>query len=673
MIDEINEKEKLFQKQISQTNTGGFVIEDSTSPGGEITWEQQQEISTPRRRERSLSRLFRSRSRTARDTYQEDQEAHEEQRPQGASTPNRKPGDAPAPVANQMELRQEDIKDVQSALKEMEKQLNVAKRRGRTLSRATVRDALLSVVDSLEQDSLEHQNVAVQEEETNSIIELPAEPQSLVERTAEAHSSRFTRVSVTTEEYSPYTHGFTTTGNDRAGYDFTTVSNDREEYDDGLDCTSSESEYTGVDVTDDDGTDDGTPDDRTYDGSIGASTYATEDEVGLNAATSFGDEVGRMFPSWNTKSQTSGVKIEEEETAAQTTIFSAIAQAASFGSVPDDAASFTRGNSLDSNQSYVFKQAQKEAPTLSKSRAPSDTFAADKFRTLSVVSSPPPARSPKRSSKRSPARPPARSGCNAVEIPSWMGIDGDEMNTVLDDLLWRSPRRKQDGKTARRSETPKVFYDTPKAFHEIPKVRSQDSIDDLVKMRQRSSAWDKDVPTEASTPSGGNSSADLWGNSSADLSPSRNFRQPESSEGHSSADLSPSRNFRRPGTWFRRGKKKDHTPLPAKIVVCDPADPSANISFPFGYEEDEERETKPPTLDCFAAKRRSPRRLSQRYEEDERRETKPPTLDCFAAKRRSPRRSPRRSSQRYEEDERRETKPPALDCFGARRRSSQHY
>ena len=86
----------------------------------------------------------------------------------------------------ELKLRKEDITDMHSALKEMEKQLQVAKKNGNAVSRETVMDALRCVVQS-----------------SDPIVPKENEYRIKVQSTADAASVG----EATTDDCSCYTHG----------------------------------------------------------------------------------------------------------------------------------------------------------------------------------------------------------------------------------------------------------------------------------------------------------------------------------------------------------------------------------------------------------------------------------------------------------------------------------
>jgi hypothetical protein len=553
------------EKTSSFLNWKGASHETVTDARKDIGKVQEKEASTPARR-RSFTQILRSRSQTR------------QKKERGAEKD-----------ASKLKLRKEDLTDVHSALKEMEKQLKAAKKHGQPVSRESVMDALRFVVETLDP--------MPQAKGFNIMVESTADTESVDEATTD-DISRYTYGSYTTDGHSQFTADYTHDSNDTRSYVHDNDSSslfsestdevdtrDGREYDDSRDGRECDDTSAEDDSEADDGTfgDETSCDDATYGDDM---TYA--DSLGTSYASGEGFRIGQtnfviktpdftgVFPTWGGSSDPPGAKLETQPGKPQTSMFQQIAQAASLGS-KSEAPPITRTeSSLEVLQANVKKLSQKSSMDKTQnsinaspsfaSFAASDIYATDQFRALSPFGAP--------TYPEQPGNTLASQSCNAVPIDftSWLKVDDTDLKRMWDDLLWRNDPEKDET----RAVTP------PPRQQRFSRNLSQDSIDQLVLTKQRSRLWPETAPTEASSsPSVGNT--------------------PE----RPSMESVRKRGAKKPKSWFSRRKAETKQETPTRVVVCSYADACSPMESPFP----DVKEIKPSAGDYL----RAVSNASQRY------------------------------------------------------------
>lgn len=594
-------------------------------------------------------------------------------------------------------LGKNDINDVQAALKEMEKELKLAKRRGKSLSRSQVMDRLLNVVDSLEPTS-GADAFAPEGDLDSSIVSTGLEEDLMTDEekydSGTTTEGGKTRVTVNSNANSNMT-GFTGTLNPYySQYD---------EHD-----SSSTGSYTNNTLGDD------TNDDGTYDDDDTYGTYETYEDLDPV------EKLMNMFPTWGTKSAAEQREDEEDDESrstrfsgfssrlsrsSRTTIEEAEEKPASsysyniFGGAAAAAATSTPTASkpekksskkeeepkpsstsafslfgsgqaakeevvpLTKTRSFKFTRKEKEpkkvepaheaasrfpffgtqepdhppVPEASKKQKKKEKKEKEKQEKLaraielkrqnsleimmqnvrlrsagrslvSVDDTTTRAASPfsEQSSRQQQQQIPRGACAGGVDLGTWWKMDKEDMEQVLDDLLWRNPvcgnsppedgqRKKQSSKTTKTTSSAKTTTTaTPKTrskritdaknsaaseskkkisgVEPKPTGGSENDMDDLVTMRH------------AGGGGGGRTRIDLdWPITTDDEYeapvPRRELQPPALTEvstpsiGNSSEDNSPQRSMKRRALWFRsrssnkQQQEKDEKPV--RVVVCD--------------------------------------------------------------------------------------------------------
>ena len=506
----------------------------------DVKIQEPETTDVPRRR--SFTNLLRSRSRTHRNKKR-----------------------AVVSGETELKLRKEDITDIHSALKEMEKQLKVAKKNGNAISRETIMDALRCVVESL--DPIPKEN----------------EYRIKVESTADAASVG----EATTDDCSRYTHGsHTSDGNSQFTADYTHDSNDTRSYVREHDATSFFTEFSEGDGTTYGGTSDGSEaDDGSFDDETSWDDATHADSVGSSYLSGEGFRIGQtdfviktptfkdVFPMWGTSSGPPEVK---EVTKPQTSMFQNVTRATSLGAKSEALPVARSESSLEMIQANVKKLSEqvaadkgpKSIAATQSFASASEIYATDQFRALSPLGSPP---RPQQLETIS-----ASQSCNAVpaDLTSWLKVDDTDLKSLWDDLFWRTSRNEEEPRALTPPPRPPRFASS--------RNLSQDSIDEIVIAKQRSDVWPEATPTEASSsPSEGNSPE----------------RQPMSVAGQ--------RGEKKANSWFRRRKAEARPEARSRLVICSYADSCSPLESPFANIN----EIKPSAGDYI----RAVTNASQRY------------------------------------------------------------
>ncbi|KAI2506330.1 hypothetical protein MHU86_8058 [Fragilaria crotonensis] len=556
-------------------NTGSFLnwkgasYETRTEARKEISKVQEPEASAPSRR-RSFTQILRSRSLTR------------QKKDRGIDKGESK-----------LKLKKEDLTDVHSALKEMEKQLKAAKKHGQPVSRESVMDALRFVVESLDPTP--------PTKEYKVMVESTADTESVGETTTD-DISRYTYGSYTTDGQSQFTADYTHDSNDTRSYgrdnDSSSLFSESTEGEDttherGFDDTTDGRGYDDTSEEDHTEADDGTFGDET---SCDDATYGDDmtytDSIGTSYASGEGFRIGQtnfvikppdfsgVFPTWGNASDLPEAKLEKQAEKPQTSMLQQIAQVASFGAKSEAPPISRTESSLEVIQANVKKLSQKSSTEKSQnsinaspsfaSFSASDIYATDQFRALSPFGSP--------TRPDQPGDSLVSQSCNAVPVDftSWLKVDDTDLKRLWDDLLWRNAPEKEETRAVTPTLRPQRFSGN----------LSQDSIDKLVLTKQRSHLWPETAPTEASSsPSVGNS--------------------PE----RASKEAARKRGAKKPKSWFGRRKADTKQETPTRVVVCSYADACSPMESPFPNV----KEIKPSAGDYL----RAVSKASQRYLFDE--------------------------------------------------------